>query len=46
MRPRHIEVFNAVMLTGSVSAAVDRRSAADKAGFEQGFKVTGVEVPA
>jgi hypothetical protein len=26
--------------------AVDLRSAADKAGFEQGFKVTGVEVPA
>lgn len=45
MRPRHIEVFNAAMLTGSVSA-VDRRSAADKAGFEQGFKVAGVEVPA
>ena len=26
--------------------AVDLRSAADKAGFEQGFRVTGVEVPA
>ncbi len=26
--------------------AVDLRSAADKAGFEQGFKVTGVELPA
>jgi hypothetical protein len=37
-----------LMTTGSdvQVMAVDLRSAADKAGFEQGFKVTGVEVPA